>query len=215
MTGRLRLTGGSLARRLIPVPDAARRGDLRPTSDKVREALFSILGSRMDVDGLDVADLCCGSGALGFEALSRGAARCTFVDVDKRTLDVVASSARELGVDDRCTFVCAPVQKALPGRGPFHLAFFDPPYAMVLDAPLRQVLAGALSPGGLLVVERAARGTDPAIEGLSLVDERRYGDTRLSFYSSASADAWSAPADVSSAPAERGGHKDRDAPEPA
>lgn len=201
MTGRLRLTGGTLARRLIPVPDAARRGDLRPTSDKVREALFSILGSRFLFDDLDVADLCCGSGALGFEALSRGAARCTFVDIDKRTLDVVKASARELDVAERSTFVAAPVLKALVGRGPFDLVFFDPPYAMDLDGPLRLALAGALGPGGLLVVERAARGTDPAIEGLSLVDERRYGDTRLSFYASA--------------PADEGGQEDRNAPEPA
>jgi len=187
MTGRLRITGGELARRLIPIPDAARRGELRPTADKVREALCSILHSRLatdgrDFDGLDVADLCCGSGALGFEALSRGAARCTFVDVDRKTLDVVAASARDLGVAARAVFVGAPVLKALVGRGPFDLVFFDPPYAMALDAPLRAALAAAVAPGGLLVVERSARGADPAIEGLSLVDERRYGDTRLSLY---------------------------------
>lgn len=187
MTGRLRITGGALARRLIPIPDAARRGELRPTADKVREALCSILHSRLasdgrDFDGLLVADLCCGSGALGFEALSRGAAHCTFVDVDRRTLDVVAASARDLDVGDRAAFVGAPVLKALVGRGPFDLVFFDPPYAMPLDAPLRQALATAVAPGGLLVVERSARSVDPPIEGLSLVDERRYGDTRLSLY---------------------------------
>jgi 16S rRNA (guanine966-N2)-methyltransferase len=187
MTGRLRITGGDLARRLIPIPDAARRGELRPTADKVREALCSILHSRLavdgrDFDGLTVADLCCGSGALGFEALSRGAARCTFVDVDRRTLDVVAASARDLGVEARSVFVGAPVLKALVGRGPFDLVFFDPPYAMPLDDGLRAALAAAVAPGGLLVVERSARGVDPTIEGLSLVDERRYGDTRLSLY---------------------------------
>lgn len=187
MTGRLRITGGALARRLIPIPDAARRGELRPTADKVREALCSILHSRLARDGrdfidLEVADLCCGSGALGFEALSRGAARCTFVDADRRTLDVVAASARELAVLDRAVFVGAPVPKALVGRGPFDLVFFDPPYAMPLDDALRAALADAVAPGGLLVVERSARSVDPIIEGLSLVDERRYGDTRLSLY---------------------------------
>lgn len=187
MTGRLRITGGALARRLIPIPDAARRGELRPTADKVREALCSILHSRLAGDGrsfegLTVADLCCGSGALGFEALSRGAAHCCFVDIDRRTLDVVAASARALGVVDRATFVGAAMPRALGGRGPFDLVFFDPPYAMVLDDSLRHALARAVAPGGLLVVERSARGTDPPIEGLSLVDERRYGDTRLSLY---------------------------------
>jgi 16S rRNA (guanine966-N2)-methyltransferase len=187
MTGRLRISGGALARRLIPIPDAARRGELRPTADKVREALCSILHSRLagegrSFEGLVVADLCCGSGALGFEALSRGAAHCCFVDVDRRTLEVVAASARALGVAERATFVGAAVHRALGGRGPFDLVFFDPPYAMVLDDPLRLALARAVAPGGLLVVERSARGTDPPIEGLSPVDERRYGDTRLSLY---------------------------------
>lgn len=182
MTGRLRLTGGSLARRLIAVPDAARRGDLRPTSDKVREALFSILGSRQDLDGARVADVCCGSGALGFEALSRGAGRCTFIDIDRRTLDTVRHSARELEVEARSELICAPAGKALVGKGPFDLVFFDPPYAMVLDDALRAALVAAVAEGGLLVLERATRSVDPPIEGLSLVDERRYGDTRLSLY---------------------------------
>ena len=95
MTGRLRITGGTLSRRLIEVPAAADRGTLRPTSDRVREALFSSLQSRFEFDGLRVADLCCGSGALGFEALSRGADSATFLDMDRRTMGTVADNARD------------------------------------------------------------------------------------------------------------------------
>jgi 16S rRNA (guanine966-N2)-methyltransferase len=187
VTGRLRITGGTLARRRIDVPPAANRGELRPTSDKVRQALCSTLQSRLardgrSFDGLVVADLCCGSGALGFEALSRGASRCTFVDHNRRTIDVVAASAAALGVSDRATMVAAPVTRALDGRGPFDVVFFDPPYAMELDAQLRRLLATTTAPAGLLVIERSARGVDPPIEGLSLVDDRRYGDTRLLVY---------------------------------
>jgi 16S rRNA (guanine966-N2)-methyltransferase len=180
MTGRLRLTGGTLARRLIDVPEAAQRGTLRPTSDKVREALFSILGSRYDFDAARVADVCCGSGALGFEALSRGAASCTFVDVDRKTTTVVSANATALGMAAQCSFVTDSVVRWLPRAvGAFNFVFFDPPYAMSLDEPLRRGLRDALVEGGVLVVERAAKSVDPPFEGLSVVDERRYGDTRL------------------------------------
>lgn len=183
MTGRLRLTGGALSRRLIDVPPAADRGTLRPTSDKVREALFSSLGSRIDFDGRVVVDLCCGSGALGFEALSRGAASCSFVDVDRKTLAVVSKNAAALDVVGRCRFVGEQAHRFLAQQlaGSVDLVFFDPPYALALDAPLRVGLAALLAPDGWLVLERAAKSVDPPIEGLSVVDERRYGDTRLVF----------------------------------
>jgi 16S rRNA (guanine966-N2)-methyltransferase len=180
MTGRLRLTGGTLARRLIDVPEAAERGALRPTSDKVREALFSILGSRYDFDSTRIADVCCGSGALGFEALSRGAASCTFVDLDRKTTSVVSTNATGLGVVAQCTFVTDSVMRWLPrATASFNMIFFDPPYAMSLDHQLRRGLRDALVDGGVLVVERAAKSVDAPFEGLSVVDERRYGDTRL------------------------------------
>lgn len=180
MSGRLRLTGGTLGRRLIDVPAAADKGALRPTSDKVREALCSILNSRMDFVDAVVVDVCCGSGALGFEALSRGASRCTFVDADRKTMTVVQRNADSLGVSDRSRFVVDTVARYVGGaHGDADLVFFDPPYAMGLDATVRAGLSSTLAPGGILVVERSAKSTDPAFEGLLLVDERRYGDTRL------------------------------------
>jgi len=185
MTGRLRITGGVLSRRLIDVPPAADRGTLRPTSDRVREALFSSLQSRFEFDGLRVADLCCGSGALGFEALSRGADAVTFVDMDRRTMVTVADNARALAVSDRCTLVTSPLRTFLAREAPadrFGMVFFDPPYAMVLDEETRRGLARLCAPDGVLVVERSSKSQDAPFEGLSPVDERRYGDTRLGIW---------------------------------
>lgn len=185
MTGRLRITGGVLSRRLFDVPPAAERGTLRPTSDRVREGLFSSLQSRFEFDAMHVADLCCGSGALGFEALSRGAGHVTFVDIDRRTMAVVANNARDLQVVDRCTFITGPVMAFLDRPAPQHgfdMVFFDPPYAMVVDAATRAGLARQCAPGGVLVVERASKSADQPFEGLSIVDERRYGDTRLGIW---------------------------------
>jgi pantetheine-phosphate adenylyltransferase len=207
MSGRLRITGGTLARRLIDVPSAADKGTLRPTADKVREALFSSLQQRFGVEGRDVADVCCGSGALGFEALSRGAASCTFVDVDARTMRVVQDNARALGVSDRCRFVVDDAARFLRSHpSSFDLVLCDPPYAMALHDEFRRGLAATPRAGGIVVVERAARAAraaravqnagrrqggrdrpadeaadadDEPLRGLSVVDERRYGDTRL------------------------------------
>jgi 16S rRNA (guanine966-N2)-methyltransferase len=179
MTGMLRLTGGTLSRRLIAVPEAAKKGTLRPTSDRVREALFSTLTSRFDLHGARVADVCCGSGALGFEALSRGADRATFVDDDGATLDTVRRSAASLAVLERCTFVKSTASRFLERADAVDVAFFDPPYAMVLDPALRAGLTRLVQPGGLLIVERASRSEDMPFEALSLLVERRYGDTRV------------------------------------
>jgi pantetheine-phosphate adenylyltransferase len=188
LTGRLRITGGALARRLFAVPPAADRGTLRPTSDKVREALCASLQQRVGFAGRVVVDLACGSGALGFEALSRGAARCTFVDSDRRTLRVVEQNARDLGVVDRCRFVADDFVRFARGGSGFDIVFCDPPYALVVDVEAGAALARAVAPGGVVVLERAARSgrgvpvdppADQLFPGLFLVDERRYGDTRV------------------------------------
>jgi pantetheine-phosphate adenylyltransferase len=183
VTGRLRITGGRLVRRLIEVPPAAGKGGLRPTSDKVRQALFASLQSRFDLDGRAVVDVCCGSGALGFEAVSRGAASCVFVDHHKGTIAVVDDNARALGVDDVCVGAVDDAVRFLVAAGPrFDLVLLDPPYARVVDEGLARAVAGACRPGAVVVVERSARSPDLRIDGLSLVDERRYGDTRVDVF---------------------------------
>ncbi len=159
MTGRLRITGGTWARRLIRVPVAAERGALRPTSDKVREALFASLQQRMGLEARVVADVFCGSGALGFEALSRGAASCVFVDIDPRTMRVVQENARTLGVEERCAFIVDDAVRFLRAQKErFDLILCDPPYALVLEREVQVGLFGALRDEGVVVLERAARG---------------------------------------------------------
>jgi pantetheine-phosphate adenylyltransferase len=183
MTGRLRITGGSLVRRLIVVPPAAGRGTLRPTSDKVRQALFASLASRFSLEGRVAVDVCCGSGALGFEAVSRGAASCSFVDKDKGTVAVVEENAAALGVAGVCVAVVDDAVAFLESAvGRFDLVLVDPPYATALDARWQAALVACCRPGAVVVVERAAASPPVAIDGLSLVDERRYGDTRVDVY---------------------------------
>src|SRR5450755_4481141 len=122
----MRVIGGrSRGRRLSAKLPAA----VRPTSDRVRESIFDILGSRGGVEGLSVVDLFCGSGALGLEALSRGAASATFVDQDLGALDAVRTNLAAVGLDDEpATVVRASLPGWLAGAPHFDLALCDPPY---------------------------------------------------------------------------------------
>lgn len=178
----MRVVAGSLGGRPLRAP----RGDrVRPTADRVREALFSTLGAR--VAGAAVLDLFAGSGALGIEAWSRGAATVTFVERDRRVVDVLRDNLRALGLDapvhvtDALRFVRA---IATTPDGPYDLVLCDPPYALSADA-LAAVLAaladGGLAPGATVVVERDRRSTPPptVVAGLRREDHRVYGDTVL------------------------------------
>jgi 16S rRNA (guanine966-N2)-methyltransferase len=150
----------------------------RPTADRVREALFSILG---DVTGARVLDLFAGSGALGIEALSRGAASVTFVERDpravaaiRRNLDALGASA-ELVRGDALAFIRR-------RRGPYDLVFVDPPYdsAARLAGPLAERLPAVLANGARVVTESDKR--EPLDLPLRLARERVYGDTRVAVY---------------------------------
>jgi 16S rRNA (guanine966-N2)-methyltransferase len=168
--------------------EAPRGRATRPTSDRVREALFSILG---DVSGLEVLDLFAGSGALAFEALSRGAERAVLVEEARGALAALRANIDTLGVGERATVVAARVESAL-GRlaatgSRFGLVFADPPYAAaaaegsaVLGALVGQ---GLLWPGAWIVLEHASRDAAPVPPaGLELRFSRVYGDTALTFY---------------------------------
>jgi 16S rRNA (guanine966-N2)-methyltransferase len=140
----------------------------------VREALFSILG---EVEGATVLDLFCGTGALGIEALSRGARRATLVDTHTT---LAARNARELGLEDRCEVVRSDALRYLGrARRRFDLIFCDPPYRLAdrLEGELDSLIPGRLAEGGRLIVESAARR--PLELTLPLVTERRYGDTLI------------------------------------
>jgi 16S rRNA (guanine966-N2)-methyltransferase len=180
----LRIIAGSLKGRRILVPDAVA---VRPTPERAREALFSILGET--VEEARVLDAYCGSGALGFEAVSRGAGRVVFADESAEVLDAVRANAERMGVRPVCGFVRGKVLDLLARGGlgaPFDLILADPPYGSPEGErlPRSVVESGTLRGGGLLVVERDARSkpTREADGAMARVRVARYGSTRLEFY---------------------------------
>jgi 16S rRNA (guanine966-N2)-methyltransferase len=162
-------------RRLQAPPGAA----TRPTSDRVREALFSILGDR--VEGARVLDLFAGSGALGLEALSRGAERATFVERAPGALAALRANVAALGPGAEVVRADALrwLRTASAGARQYDLVFLDPPYrrAAALGAELSRLLPAVLAPGALVVSESDRRA--PLELTIQATDERRYGDTLI------------------------------------
>ena len=162
---------------------------LRPTGDKLRETLFNIVSA--DVPGARVLDGCAGTGAVGLEALSRGAAHVTFVDRDRRALDLVGRNLARCGIGEGYAIIRADLGTAAPHLPPagFDLIFLDPPYDTDPAVVVRAV-EESLAPGGLLVVEHARRRETPeAIGRLVRVRVVTSGDSALGFYRIRSASA--------------------------
>jgi 16S rRNA (guanine966-N2)-methyltransferase len=172
----MRVVGGTArGRRLVTPPGDA----VRPTTDRVREAVFNALGSRGLVHGARVLDLFAGSGALGVEALSRGAAHATFVDDDARARRAVAANLATVGLADRADVVADRAERFLARYAgpPFDLAFCDPPYAF---AAWDGLLAGlAALPVGLVVAETGDELALPP--GWAIVRATRYGRSWVTF----------------------------------
>jgi len=181
--GTLRIVAGRLRGRRLRVPSDT---GLRPTSDRVREALFNILGQ--DLSGFDVLDLFAGSGAIGFEALSRGARRVVFVEANPKTAAALRTSAEELGVAGESRVIVGRAEDVLDRArlgGPYHVIVADPPYEITAEARLVDgVDAGALlGLHGTLVVERESRNRgESGRSGLKLVRTSTYGRTALDFF---------------------------------
>jgi 16S rRNA (guanine966-N2)-methyltransferase len=161
----------------------------RPTSDRVREALFSMLiadGLLGEADGPRVLDLYAGSGALAFEALSRGASGAVLVEQGRDALAAIRENARALDAEGLVRIVAGKVDRALEKlEGPFGVVFADPPYADVRAAAFAGILANAariVAPGGALVLEHGSADAPPEVPGLALDRSRRHGDTTLSLY---------------------------------
>jgi 16S rRNA (guanine966-N2)-methyltransferase len=180
----VRIIAGSRKGHRIAAPKGAAT---RPTGDRVREAAFNLIGP---VEGARVVDLFAGSGAMGLEALSRGAARCVFVESDHAACRVIQSNLEKLrltGADVRCRDALAVLrEEASAGRG-YDLVLVDPPYgeyASSLQMTLSDLLPRVLAPNGLLVLETGAK-TEPDLP-LELVTSRRYGSARLTLYRPAS-----------------------------
>ena len=163
------------------LPLAAPEGQgTRPTSDRAREGLFSMLQSRLgSFEGLRVADLFAGTGALGLEALSRGAEHCTFVENDRGANAILKRNVERLGAADRATIRAQGIEHAPPPAQPCNLVLMDPPYAAGLaEAALLKVADPAwLAPGALVSVEADRPLPPPA--GLVLEAERRFGKAHI------------------------------------
>ncbi len=176
----MRIVGGEHGGRRILAP---RGRGVRPTLDRVREAIFDVLHDR--VRGARVLDLFAGSGALGLEALSRGAAHATFCDAAARPVQAIRDNARRLGFPPSAARVLLmPALQAirrLAGEGaPFDVVFVDPPYESLLydETLLALAIEGLVAPGGVVVVEHGRRRDIGAVYGdLHRVRRRRYGET--------------------------------------
>lgn len=178
----LRITGGELKGRRIKAPVGQ---DTRPTADKVKEALFAILGGT--VKGARAADIFAGSGALGLECLSRGAESCLFVENRRRALGTIRENIAALHLEDRCQVIMADAAKSnrlLLAKGPFNVVLADPPYERGLVQKLvdSACAPGFLADGGWLVMEHSPRERPSAPQGLELADHRVYGQTELTFF---------------------------------
>ncbi len=180
---RLRIVGGLWRSRVVRFPDAA---GLRPTPDRVRETLFNWLGQRLD--GLACVDLFAGSGALGFEAASRGAARVVLVERDRRVYEQLRRTAEELGAGESVDVVHADALAWLARAGErYDVAFVDPPYASGLAAPALAALGGRLRPGARVYVEApSSLGTPP---GWTRLREGSAGAVKFALYEYAGGDA--------------------------
>lgn len=177
--GQIRIVAGTHKGRRLRVPAGEK---VRPTADRVREAVFSVLG---DLNGLRVLDLFAGSGALGLEALSRGAEHCTFVERDREVVAVLRENIASVGLLVRCDVLQADHESALrrlAQSGGYDLLFVDPPYTMLrqVEEAVAAVLPRLLRTGGLVVVEGPL--TAEARLGLPIVFQRRYGNTLISIY---------------------------------
>lgn len=175
----MRIIAGQWRGRPIEAPPG--RGT-RPTADRVRETLFSMLASRLgSFEALRVADLFAGSGALGFEALSRGAARATFVESDPEAAAAIRRNAAKLGAGDRISILGGSAL-ALPKAEAFDLIFADPPYERGSGTKVGSavVRAGWLAPGGWMIVE-TGRGDDVDPGSLAIEATRDVGRARLTF----------------------------------
>jgi 16S rRNA (guanine966-N2)-methyltransferase len=183
---RVRIVGGRLRGRVIAAPEGRAT---RPTSDRARQALFNVLehaGWSPGLQGRRVMDLFAGSGALGLEALSRGAEVCLFVESDGRARGVIGANAAALGVADhaRMDRRNATDLGLRPAAGAaYDLVFLDPPYGKGLGERALESLTdgGWVEPGALAVWERGADEPPVAVPGWTPLDDRRYGAARVTF----------------------------------
>jgi 16S rRNA (guanine966-N2)-methyltransferase len=182
----LRIVGGKYRGRDIMGPTT---GDTRPTSDRVRESIFNILAhgvADFTLEDARAMDVFAGTGALGLEAISRGAKFCLFVEESAEARGVIRKNTDACGVIGQCKIWRRDATDLGPSapQSPFTLVFVDPPYGKGLGkkALLSLVQGGWLAAGAIVVLEEAVKAEVGDVAGLTLIDERDYGDTRVRIY---------------------------------
>lgn len=174
----MRITGGHLRGRIVAAPDGV---STRPTTDLARESLFAMLGHRIDLSGSTVLDLCCGSGILAFESISRGATAATLVDHDTAVCRLARSNAQTLGCTESVTVIRSDVLRSMVhlAATPYSLVFVDPPYAERLCNAILAALdrSKVVAAGGLVVLEHDDTEVMLPLPGWEQLDTRRFGAT--------------------------------------
>jgi 16S rRNA (guanine966-N2)-methyltransferase len=180
----MRIVAGQFRGRVLSAPAGSAT---RPTADRAKEALFNILAhGQPPLDGARVLDAFAGSGALGLEALSRGAGHAVFLEADPTAIAVIRANIRKLGIDDRTTVLRADATRPPKASAPCDLVLMDPPYRSGLAQPALQALSvqGWLAAEARIIVEvAAAEPFASPLEGWAVTDERTYGAARLVFLS--------------------------------
>jgi 16S rRNA (guanine966-N2)-methyltransferase len=177
----MRVIAGRFKGRRLASPDWS---GLRPTSDRLKGTLFEILG--LAVPGARVLDGFAGTGALGIEALSRGAAEAVFVDVDRRAINLIAQNIERCGLHDGYTVIRGSLAGVLgrrPAGGSFDVVLLDPPYDAITVPAILEMAGGHLAAAGVMVLEHARRRAAPSgVPGLILARQVVSGDSSLTFY---------------------------------
>jgi 16S rRNA (guanine966-N2)-methyltransferase len=177
----MRITSGEFGGRVLRAPAGSAT---RPTSERVRQAIFNTLGT--PADGCRVLDLFAGSGAMGLEALSRGAARCTFVDSARNAITTLKQNIATLDLSGRCEILSIDALAAIQiaSTKPWHWVFIDPPYRTDLAQQCGlQLTTSHLAEDAVVVIEHDRRNPPTELLGaLTRTDLRRYGDTEVSYY---------------------------------
>ncbi len=178
----MRIIAGSLRGRLLK---STQTSMLRPTTDRVRESIFNILASRIELEDAEVLDLFAGTGALGIEALSRGAAYCEFVERDRKAAAAIAGNLKAFDLEHRSNLIVRDAMKYIhESQKRYDCIFADPPYASpIFEMLVHDLFAlGRLRETGVLVLEHSAAMKGIRAEGAEVMLERAFGETGVTIY---------------------------------
>lgn len=182
----MRIVAGKLKGKKLT--DSSHLKGLRPTTDKNREALFNILSSakfireiNFSLEGVNILDLCCGTGAVAFEAISRGAEAALLIDKNSQHLEIAKKNAKILQVENQIKFLLCDAEKLPNATKTYELIYIDPPYAHNASQLIKNLIEkNWLDKNSLIAIETAEINFDA--DDLQLLDQRRYGKTHFSFY---------------------------------